>query len=354
MKRLEYPHYIASNAGPAAASPAEIDWKLAKHLSTHYSESCLGVHFISPPLSAPKLQESPVEWVKWTIANSVRSPMLGYSKDDFSALHRTSQPSIGLSKTFSPMTEVESGDWEPNTLSYALCDSPIGLLLYVLKMLRILHPKKELTPAEIITLTALVWLPGPEAALRFWARCSALVDKEATKKPTVKPKVAVTVFLGDEETTSEEQSEEAALPRPAKHAYACPAWALPRFDVVSSNRVAGTPGFLGWDRPEVIIEGARGLAKAILATDKRMQSAEQPGVALLEQVVVEGGRTAPADLSGTTVQETAETTGESAKGKGKQVESPGQKTDTTFLAPPPVTTHRASTQSGGSSGQASA
>lgn len=354
MKRLEYPHYIASNAGPAATSPAEIDWKLAKHLSDHYSGSCLGFHFISPPLSAPKLQDSPVEWVKWTIANSVRSPMLGYSKDDFSALQRTSQSSVRPLRAFNPLIEIENGEWEPNTLSYALCDSPTGLLLYVLKMLRILNPKKELTPAEIITLTGLVWLPGPEAALRFWARCSSLIEKDTTRKPTVKPKVGVTVFLGEEEATNAEPSAEAALPRPAKHSYACPAWALSRFDVVSSNRVAGTPGFLAWDRPEVIIDGARGLAKAILATDKRMQVAEQPGVALLEQVVVEGGRTAPADLSGTTVQETAETTGEPAKDKGKQVESPDQKTDTSFLAPPPVTTHRASTQGGESSGQASA
>lgn len=333
MKRLDYQHYIVTNAGPAATSPAQIDWKLIQHLSNHYSESCLGAHFISPPLAAPKLQESPVEWAKWTIANFTRSPMLGYSKEDFSAIQRTRNTHTGPTKPVGHLDRINDGEWEPNTMAYALCDSPTGLLLHVLKVLRIMNPKKELRPKEIITLAELIWLPGPEAALRFWAQCSSLVADDTVKKTAAKPKIALTVFLGDDEAESDEENEK-ALPRPARHTYVCPAWAHARYNVVSSNRVSGSPGFLALDRPEVITGGVRGLAKAILATDKRMQASELPGVALLEQIVVGGGNTAQADLSGTTVQETAETSDAQVKDKGKQVESPGQKSDTTFLAPP--------------------
>lgn len=333
MKRLDYQHYIVTNAGPAASSPAQIDWKLIKHLSDHHSESCLGAHFISPPLAAPKLQESPVEWAKWTIANFTRSPMLGYSKEDFSAIQRTRNVHTGPAKPADHLDRINNGEWEPNTMAYALCDSPTGLLLHVLKVLRIMNPKKELSPTEIITLAELIWLPGPEAALRFWAQCSSLVADDTVKKAAVKPKIGLTVFLGDDEGESDEETEK-ALPRPARHTYVCPAWAHARYNVVSSNRVSGSPGFLALDRPEVIIDGVRGLTKAILATDKRMQASELPGVVLLEQIVVGGGNTAQADLSGTTVQDTAETSDAQVKDKGKQVESPEQKSDTTFLAPP--------------------
>lgn len=348
MKRLDYQHYIATNAGPAATSPAEIDWKLIKHLSNHYPESCLGAHFISPPLSAPKLQESPVEWAKWTIANLTRSPMLGYSKEDFSAIQRTRSVHTGPTKAVDQVDRVNGGEWEPNTMAYALCDSPTGLLLHVLKVLRIMNPKKELSPKEIITLAELIWLPGPEAALRFLAQCSSLVADDTVKKAAAKPKISLTVFLGDDEVESDEENEK-ALPRPARHTYVCPAWAHARYNVVSSNRVPGSPGFLAFDRPEVIVDGVRGLTKAILATDKRMQASELPGVALLEQIVVGGNNTAQADLSGTTVQDPAETSDTKAKDKGKQVESPGQKSDTTFLAPPTDAHRKPSATSGGSS-----
>ena len=63
----------------------------------------------------------------------------------------------------------------------------------------------------------------------------------------------------------------------------------------------GAPGLLMWDRPDIIVEGTRRLAKAIRSVDKRMHVSEPPGIALLEQVVVESGEMAPAEVSGTTI-----------------------------------------------------
>ncbi|KAF7552134.1 hypothetical protein G7046_g7515 [Stylonectria norvegica] len=318
MKRLGYQHYIASNSGPAAASPAQIDWRLAKHLSQRYSNSCLGVHFIAPPLAPPKLQSSFVEWTKWKIASFFHKPMLGYSKEDISALQRIERLDARENKSPGQIGSLSHDEYEPNTLAYALCDSPTGLLLYVLKMLRIVYPQRDLTPTEIVTLTELIWLPGPEATLRFWAHCLSHPEAANAKKATLKPKVGITVFLGDEIVDGEHAGGQAVLPQPAKLTYACPSWANSHFTVVDSKRIAGKPGFLTRDRPEVIADGVRGLAKAILPVDKRMQAAEQPGVALLEQVVVDGGRTAVADLSGTTVQDTVETSADpEAEIKGK-------------------------------------
>jgi hypothetical protein len=207
---------------------------------------------------------------------------------------------------------------EPNTLAYALCDSPTGLLVFVMKALRTLGPRTNFSPEQIITFTELAWLPGPEYAMRFWAHCATHDDEEekrlekdrAAKKAAgqaVKPRVSITVFTGGKgpsitgsgsvgavgATSAEGDLELTALPPPLpteeKHKYVCPAWGNAHYNVVHTQRVAGKPGLLAWERPEVIGAGVRGLAKEILKVDKRLEpvvAVSQPEVAPLQQVVV--------------------------------------------------------------------
>ncbi|KAF5018310.1 hypothetical protein F66182_9718 [Fusarium sp. NRRL 66182] len=327
MKRLEYKHYIGSNVGSASASPVGIDWRLARHMSHHFSESCLGFHFIAPPLTSPTLSDSASEWLKWKLARLLSSPVLGYSKDDLSAVQKHNTPQLSKKKSAVDLGQASRSNFEPNTPSYALCDSPTGLLLYVLKMLRTVGPKNELTQKDIITLTSLIWLPGPEAALRFWAQCASGIEPVEGKKLTKKPKVAITVFTGDEEQTEQQKT----LPRPIRTKYACPGWANKEYQVVHLSRASSTPGFLALDRQEVIFDGARGLAKAVLAKDKRMQAAEQPGAILQNQLEAQDGRTAQADLSGTTVQDPNASPGEGPPKSGVQKPIEG---DNQHLVPP--------------------
>lgn len=113
MVRLGYDHYLVSNAGAAQSSPAEIDWKIIERLSTQYPTSCLGAHFIAPPLVAPKLSEAPLEWAKWRIASALSSGILGYSEQDFTALKQTT----ATSKSAKKMGLNQMGLREPNTLA---------------------------------------------------------------------------------------------------------------------------------------------------------------------------------------------------------------------------------------------
>lgn len=119
MTRLGYQHYLVSNAGAAQASPAEIDWKLVERLSVQYPTSCVGAHFIAPPLAAPKLSEAPLEWAKWTIANALSSGILGYSVQDFSALKQTTSLRGAKGRGFTPgkLGLNQLGLREPNTLA---------------------------------------------------------------------------------------------------------------------------------------------------------------------------------------------------------------------------------------------
>jgi hypothetical protein len=289
MSRLAYPHYLASNLGSGSASPAEIDWQLANYLATEHVDSCLGAHFISPPLAQPKVQEAPLEWMKWSIASLLKVPMLGYLSEDFSALERSRKAKKPKSSAVPVQFGLNQlGLREPNTLAYALCDSPTGLLVFALKSLRLLSPRREFTPTEIITFTQLAWLPGPEAAMRFWAYC--LQHPEAfTKKAPPKPKIAITVFLGDKPDEAEAPAEDVEVQKRVKvddrEGYACPSWANTKYHVVYAHRASGKSGMLAWERPELIVAGVQGLAKEVLAVDPRLKSSPGPETAPLEQVV---------------------------------------------------------------------
>lgn len=349
MKRLGYKHYLVTNSGPAATALAQIDWRLANHLAVYYPDSCLGVHFLSPPFSSPTIRDSPVEWAKWKVASLLQSPILGYSQEDIDALKRTKTLHRGKAQATALTLLGFGGDgaYEPNTLAYALCDSPLGLLLFILMVIRVLGPKKDLSRAEIIKITELMWLPGPEGTMRLWAHCASHTETYE-RRTTRKPRTAITVFLGDEGKAGgdAEEADDGAVPRPGPNMYACPVWGSRQYDIVSSNRVIGRPGLLAWERPEVIAAGARGLAEAILAVDKRLGSSEEPRTTLLEQVLVEGGQIAPAETSGTTIpvaedpatklqQEAYEATLEPA---GQQPAGPtGPDTSTTPIPIRPVT-----------------
>ncbi|KAI0490893.1 alpha/beta-hydrolase [Xylaria cf. heliscus] len=292
MKRLDYPHYLVTNSGAGTLSPAQIDYKLADWLSTHYADSCLGTHLISPPLTRPRAGETPLGWAKWSIARLFEASISGYCTEDYSAL-RKSGGAVTASKKLTTTTTgfgfSGAGLTEPNTLAYALCDSPTGLLVFVMKGLRLFAPKKEFSPTEIINFTQLAWLPGPEAALRFWAHCTRHPENSGKQKKSAKPRVALTVFLGDEKGGNSNSSSGNAEPRVdgVNPPYSCPAWARSRYDVLYTHRAAGDPGLLAWERPELIAAGVRGLAAAVLRVDKRLQPAGRPETA--QTVVAETG-----------------------------------------------------------------
>ncbi|KAI6364609.1 hypothetical protein MCOR25_005614 [Pyricularia grisea] len=402
MRRLEYPYYLASGTSSGVSSPARIDWLILERLSLEYASSCLGVHMISPPLQAPNVTEAPVEFAKWSIASLFSAAILGYTAEDFAALaasatrgkvtmfddtqtenpvrtrpstltkqrycsqcrgacrygsHHEHLGQVGLNSLAPPQ--------DANTLAYALCDSPTGLLVYILKIIRLLAGPGDgssrtsiadqkttmpptstvagLTHDDIITLVNLAWLPGAEYALRFWSQAAARGEVEANRMRKMrngggkKPRVAVTVFVGGRNElsktdghgsgTGSHTSEDveagtvneqgggrsgagmeglaqsptharaplAELPelpagsRAAPEPYVCPAWGNSRFEVMFAQRVSGKPGLLAWERPQIIVNGIRELAQAVVKIDKRL-TATQPQTAHLESVIIDDGK----------------------------------------------------------------
>jgi hypothetical protein len=276
MNQLGYKFYIASNSGSSITHNGSIDWKIINHLAASYPESCLGVHLVSPPWKAPEARKNPVEWLKLTVAKSLKAGILGYTKEDITSL-RISDRERARKKSSDMTTIGAFGAYDPNTLAYALCDSPTGLLVFFLTLIRALGSEKEFTATELVTITKLTWLPGPEGALRLWAENYILAKEESELKPSHRVKAAITVFLTDDGTSQNENDPNSAQNTEtlSPFSYVCPNWGKQHYDVVWSGRIQGKQGLLAWERPQIIADGARGLAKALLAVDKRLYEVER-------------------------------------------------------------------------------
>ncbi|KAM7194967.1 epoxide hydrolase [Naviculisporaceae sp. PSN 640] len=360
MARLSYPKYLVSGASPGHLSPAEIDFKLINHLATRYGASCVGAHLISPPLEAPTFGENAWEFLKWTIANFFHAEILGYTVEDFQALDRIHRRPGGASKTTTGgVSELIGGGFdEPNTLAYALCDSPTGMLAFILKVLRGLRPDEDsgFSQEQLVTLTNLAWLPGPEYAMRFWAHCkkheeeafSTGKDEKGKKVATKKPHIGITVFTGDDKkrttTTTAKRStgdadtvdaeagkaEEKGGEKPPlgvnnSERYICPAWANVRYNVVHTQRASGKAGgLLAFERPDVVIDGIRGTAKGLLTLSdsafKGTSSLSEKGTALPPPTTSEPEGGAVAGAARTAPLEAVLVVPATDKGKGKELD----------------------------------
>ncbi|KAK3952118.1 Alpha/Beta hydrolase protein [Pseudoneurospora amorphoporcata] len=322
MRRLGYAQYLATGSGPGHLSPAAIDFRVVNRLATHHLDSCVGAHLITPPLKAPTRKEQGTgAWVKWKVAKMLRKEKWGYKAGDWGGLAKDNNGNGNGGKRKEGKKKkmglnAIGGDGglaeDPNTLAYALCDSPTGMLVFVFRGLRAMGLDEAalssplFTHEKIITLTNMLWLPGPETAMRYWAHCAAYPEDDGgngsvRRASGKKPKVAITVFTGTgtgnngkspvapetTETAAEGAStdalpalnkqvplsrSEAAARSAEKHTYVCPAWGNSVYDVVHQERASGhADGLLAFMRPEIIVSGVRGLAKEVLAREPRLK-----------------------------------------------------------------------------------
>lgn len=280
MGQLGYKQYIVSNAGPAINTPFELDWKITNYLAKHFQSSCRGASFISPPLEEPKLQEAPGEWIKWQLAKIYGGGIFGYTKEDLSG-NKTRQ------NTNAALIDKHSF-YDPVTLAYALCDSPAGLLTFILSLLKTHGCEEIFSPAQIITMTMLAWLPGPESTLRFWAECAAS-SKDDMISTGQKPIISLTTLTdATTDTCVYKSSQYEQLSKTTRVGYMCPpAWAKSSYQVISSSRVTGQSSFVAWEQPSLIAIGASVVAKAVFPSSHCMNGSLNSEMAMLEQVVVE-------------------------------------------------------------------
>ncbi|KAK4031602.1 Alpha/Beta hydrolase protein [Parachaetomium inaequale] len=318
MRRLGYETYLVSattSTSTFGSGSERIDERIVRRLVRAHGASCVGGHLISPVLEKPRWRWDGGglfgEWGRWVVASVLKKGARGggvdgYERGDFEVLGRSRERDGKGGKDGKDKGVVVGGLAEANTLAYALCDSPVGMLAFVLRGLRaaagIENGKGRFMQEALVTLASLMWLPGPEGMLRFWAACRKYCGEEKMTVKGVKPRVAITVFTGagggrkgkgpatdtaladDIETTGLWPTAEEVADR--KESYCPPAWARPLFDVVHTQRVPGpSSGLLAFEQPEVILAGVRGLAKAVLAKGVRFA----PAAPLKIEAVVPAG-----------------------------------------------------------------
>jgi hypothetical protein len=226
-------------------------------------------------------------WIKFSFAVFFHATVFGYVAEDFTALRAVEKAAKAarLEGEARPLLATPGSGYgvvgmiglrEPNTFSYALCDSPVGLLSLVCSALRRKAPNHKLSNTEIIDVTQLAWLPGPEAAARFWAAAVEEIVELGKEKGKKRSRVAVTEF-GVDGVDGE---------------YFPPAWASGRHDVVFSQRVPGRAGLAVWEREDVLVDGVGGLAREVERLDPRLKVRE------LDAVVVHTGETIPEEAEG--------------------------------------------------------
>ncbi|KUJ17726.1 alpha/beta-hydrolase [Mollisia scopiformis] len=311
MLRLGYEHYLCSSTGSGRQSPAGIDYHLARTLGEKHKENCLAIHVVEPCISAPTATKDPLSWMKFNLAKFFHANIWGYEAADWTALRSSSlrvrnnrkgerRPLLSTSSggpAYGAITTL--GLREPTTFSYALCDSPVGMLSLICSALQKANPEHKLTDTQIVDITQLAWLPGPEAGMRFWSAAAAAqqVPLLETGVGQKKARIAVTAFNAD---GLDEES-----------GYVCPAWISSSHELVFAQRVPGKARLTIWERSEVLVAGIRRLARAMDALDARFR------VRPLDEVVV-----APDDGVIVEEREIEEEDEEEGHGMQMDVESP--------------------------------
>lgn len=274
-------------------------------LTLTHPESCIGLHTVNPEVPAPRFGTSLPTWLKYHIAKLtfaiLRRSTFGYNAEDLAGI---SSPMMDLSMATPgmatpgltpPLTPGVSaiGAERPQTNAYALCDSPSGLLAYVIDAIRpipVTSPAQspgnlrlpasapspvspqsygmspqssrspqgrspqgqspvgsqnfELgevafpwTPTALIDWTMLYWLPGPEVALRWLVNSSTLLPTLWTSHSTVP--LGISYFR---ETTHSVGSVQTP-----------PQWAEAYHRIAMLRRRDGRVRYAAWEKPGDIV-----------------------------------------------------------------------------------------------------
>lgn len=215
-------------------------------IALHHSNNCLAVHTTTPSFPRPTLRKSPVAYLKYQLARvtGCRIPAFsfGYTTTDF---ERSTESSKVSSIAHFP---------RPQTISYSLCDSPSGLLAYMVDLLHSSEHSSSWPHEEVLTWTMLQWLPGPEAGLR-WVRKAQESESELWDRYCAVP-LGISQF-------------NAVLDKPSP-----PGWAtaVQKLDWVKRRRDAAR--FPAWERADSLVVDMREFfgdlaSKGVLKTSSR-------------------------------------------------------------------------------------
>ncbi|OQO15225.1 hypothetical protein B0A48_00608 [Cryoendolithus antarcticus] len=247
MKRLGYMHYMVYGS----------DWgfKIARAIALQHPESCMAVHTTNPemPWPNPELNMFP--------GSGMLSPM----------------QSIPVTPH---VVSAQVPTDQQQTMAFALCDSPSGLLAYLMDMIKppastsapassvptpsphlspyaqhspalssTSQPRDPWSPTNLINWTMLHWLPGPEISLRWVANSTSMEPALWTAHSQVP--LGITHY---------------SVPGSQRRPHDPSIWAEAYHRVAMIRRRMGDVRFAAWERPDDVVADIRELAGLLYGT----------------------------------------------------------------------------------------
>lgn len=281
-------------------------FKICRALALTHPNNCVAIHTVNPDVPVPRFRLSPSVWLKHNVAKLTfaitRRSAFDYTTDDLfaaGAAIEQVQMTPGITPPMTPRSRQPSID-RPQTTAYALCDSPPGLLAYIVDAigesafqppsnspaqspqslfvptpgrspispqtysphvsrssrspqstantpphLEINDIATAWTPTAIINWTMLYWLPGPEVALRWLVNSKPLVPSLWTAYSHVP--LGITHF---------QEPGSYGLVNPQSP----PQWAETYHRIATVRRREGNVSFPAWERPAELIMDIREFA----------------------------------------------------------------------------------------------
>lgn len=206
-------------------------FKIGRRLALTHSESCLGLHTANLEQFAPRYVTA--TWncqilANMIVSNNSQMPM---------------SPAVGAQVTQSVRSQ---------TISYALCDSPAGLLAYIVDAIGPPPNSSSLQPnpwshTTLVNWAMLHWLPGPEVALH-WLDSSAPMANSLWGSFSNVP-LAISQYADSSTIQS------------------APGWAEQFHPVAMVRHRAGAVRFPAWERPGEIVQDIRDFAQLLRNSD---------------------------------------------------------------------------------------
>ncbi|EME43535.1 hypothetical protein DOTSEDRAFT_72793 [Dothistroma septosporum NZE10] len=242
MKSIGYTRYIAHGSGWG--------FKVCRMIALTHPESCIAMHTANPEVPPPRHY--------FACRNNY-----GYSPQEFMGPPAPYlDPQVaGLTPPLSPGSQQQQQRERPQTISFALCDSPSGLLAFVLDAIQPPPPPlpaagTQSTPSSpgsprladlnpwtetvLVNWAMMYWLPGPEVALRWLVNSAPMLPGLWT----VHSKVYLAIS----------QFGEPSPPQPTHM------WIEAYHRIAMLRRRPGQSRFPAWERPMDIVMDLRELA----------------------------------------------------------------------------------------------
>ena len=216
-------------------------------MALRHQEHCVAVHTTSPHIPQCSFDGNFLNYVIYRFAKLTRARFsllsFGYTPSDFQYFNKTQD-------CHNPLALEKQECQRMQTLSYSVCDSPIGLLAYMVDAIRQSYGSYTWSVTDVLNWTMLQWLPGPEAGLKWLS----IASQEVSQKPWWRQWIATPLGI-----SHFRPSFGTGFTTPNS-----PVWASNIFNLTWIRRHEKSARFPAWDAPDDLVIDIRDFVKSLI------------------------------------------------------------------------------------------